>query len=530
MKNYICKNWPLAISLIIFGFLIFYLLIQSLNQNQGHLIYTLDDCYIHMAIAKNFAQYGIWGVTKYGFTSSSSSLLWTLLISVIYFIFGVNEITPFILNSIFAIGTLSIVYIIMDEFKISKFYTLIILLLIIALTPFPILIFTGMEHILHIFLIILFIYLSASTIVHDKDNFLKYLLILGFLLMMTRYESFFLIFIVSILFILKKKYLYSILLIAISLIPLGVYGLISTVNGWFFLPNSLVLKSVLTSNEPFLSKMYISHIFNHFINQVLGTEIKILIVLSFIFLLINLINRKFKDLCTIMIVIFISMALLHLFFADIGWFYRYEAYLIFVGIFVNSIVSISIFQKNKINFEKDKILRYSALILLLGLIVIPVASRGLYSFNEAPLATHNIYEQQYQIGLFVKQFYNDESVALNDIGAVNYLADIKCMDFYGLSDIGVAKARKGGYYTSEEKSNLIKKNNVKLIIIYESWFKNIPPDWIKVSDWEIRNNIVCGDNRVSFYVVSPKEKDNLIKNIRIFSSKLPSDIKVKIYS
>ncbi len=144
-----------------------------------------------MAIAKNFAQEGVWGITKYGFTSTSSSLLWTLLISFTYFIFGVNELVPFILNFIFAMGVLSIVYYILCEFKISKLYTLIILLLVMFLTPLPALVFTGMEHILHIFLVILFIYLSVLTILYNKNSIFKYLLILAFLLVMVRYESFF---------------------------------------------------------------------------------------------------------------------------------------------------------------------------------------------------------------------------------------------------------------------------------------------------------------------------------------------------
>ncbi|MGO9387121.1 MAG: hypothetical protein ACLPWD_03630 [Methanobacterium sp.] len=46
------------------------LLVISLRLNNGHFAYGLDDAYIHMSIAENFALHGVWGVTLYGFTSS----------------------------------------------------------------------------------------------------------------------------------------------------------------------------------------------------------------------------------------------------------------------------------------------------------------------------------------------------------------------------------------------------------------------------------------------------------------------------
>jgi asparagine N-glycosylation enzyme membrane subunit Stt3 len=44
----------------------------SIRINGGHLVYALDDPYIHMAIAKNVVQHHVWGVTPFGFTSASS--------------------------------------------------------------------------------------------------------------------------------------------------------------------------------------------------------------------------------------------------------------------------------------------------------------------------------------------------------------------------------------------------------------------------------------------------------------------------
>jgi hypothetical protein len=33
-----------------------------LRQTNGHFVYSLDDPYIHLAVAKNLARHGVWGV------------------------------------------------------------------------------------------------------------------------------------------------------------------------------------------------------------------------------------------------------------------------------------------------------------------------------------------------------------------------------------------------------------------------------------------------------------------------------------
>ena len=525
-------NWPLFASLIIFGVVISVLFILSIAKNQGHLVYALDDPYIHMSIAKNFVQHGVWGITQYGFTSSTSSLLWTLLISLSYYIFGVNEITPFILNIIFAVMTIFLIYCIFRKLKVSPIYTFLVLMAVIFFTPIPTLIFTGMEHTMQIFLIILFAYISAQILSNDREDLYKYLLLVAVLVTMARYESLFLILTVSILFLLKKKYICSCLLLMVSLIPVGIYGIISMDNGWFFLPNSLVLKSFyLVNNGSQSSISTIFNFFHYFIGQfMLNKSVSVLLLLSSLFFIFKLKNRKFWDLNSILLVIFISTASLHMLFAKMGFFYRYESYLVALGIFVISLELYKFLPENGLfyNLDKIKILRYLLSLFIMCLVVFTLTDRGYSSLTETSPATNNIYEQQYQMSLFVNQFYSGDGVALNDIGLVNYAASINCLDLYGLGSLQVAKVKKDGYYDSAEISKLVDEDNIKVVIIYDSWFKGgIPSNWVKVGQWKIKNNVVCGDDMVSFYAVDPKDKDSLIKNLKTFSSQLPKDVKIK---
>jgi len=97
------KPRPVATALALLVAIYVGLLAVSVVRNDGHLVYALDDAYIHMAMAKNLATHGVWGVTPNGFTSSSSSPLWVLLLAVSYRLLGVTHLVPLLLNAIFAI-------------------------------------------------------------------------------------------------------------------------------------------------------------------------------------------------------------------------------------------------------------------------------------------------------------------------------------------------------------------------------------------------------------------------------------------
>ena len=86
------------------------LLVISLRGTGGQIVYALDDPYIHMAMAKNLALHGVWGVSSEGFTSSSSSLAWTALLALFFKVFGARDVIPFVLNVLLATVTVVVVW------------------------------------------------------------------------------------------------------------------------------------------------------------------------------------------------------------------------------------------------------------------------------------------------------------------------------------------------------------------------------------------------------------------------------------
>src|SRR6266700_705744 len=86
--------WPLFAACATLLGCIAHLFQASAYLTGGSIVYSLDDPYIHMAMARSFAEHGVWGITPHGFTSSTSSPIWTLIIAVAFRFFGVHDWIP----------------------------------------------------------------------------------------------------------------------------------------------------------------------------------------------------------------------------------------------------------------------------------------------------------------------------------------------------------------------------------------------------------------------------------------------------
>jgi len=231
---------PAIILLLTLG-LIGYFVNHTL-QHTGTLVYPLDDTYIHMTLAKNFATNFVWGVSSGQFSSSTSSPLYTLILSFCYMLFGVNDLVPFIINIVFAIF---LIYGIWRLFlkQLSFLNQIVILFCVSFFTPIYALVLSGMEHTLHIVLVVLFMYLMNLLVnkqlnTGDKRYYLLFVVIA--LLGIARYESMFMIIFTSFILVIVKEYKNALLTVFYGFSPIVIYGIISKYNGEMFWPNSIM--------------------------------------------------------------------------------------------------------------------------------------------------------------------------------------------------------------------------------------------------------------------------------------------------
>ncbi|MEP6685057.1 MAG: hypothetical protein ABJA35_17410, partial [Parafilimonas sp.] len=142
----------------------------------------------------------------------------------------------------------------------------------------------------------------------------------------------------------------------------------------------------------------------------------------------------------------------------------------------------------------------------------------------------NIYEQQYQMANFVNTYYNTDTIAVNDIGAVSFFNKSKVIDLWGLANMQVAKAKKDKYDTPAFLNTLTNNEHVNIAIVYDSWFdSSLLKNWQKVATWQIQNNVICGDATVSFYAAKTNADSSLKTNLAAFQQLLPADVTVKYY-
>ncbi len=524
------KTYPLFIVVIVFLVSFIFVFQKCLTYTDGTFVYPLDDTYIHLSIAKNFTQSGIWGMTSHFFSSSTSSPLWTLLLSFVMFFLGPNELIPLVMNAVFALLLFVIVYNIMSNCGFKPLVNLAVLFVLFG-APLLHIVFSGLEHVLHAIVSIMIVYLAATLLdseaLNKSKHFFSAKYLLGFLvsiIIMTRYEGMFLLLVIILLFAMKKQFGFSAILLLLGIAPMCLYGFISKLQGWFFFPNTLLVKGTKIGLSSVLNvKVFLDVTYNRLFNN---PHISMLVLVAAVLFLATYNKRKWIwDRNTLMLLIFISVVFLHLRFASMGWFYRYEAYLVIIGVVVNSIAFIKLVTgPSDLLSIREKFIKQLAVLLILTLTIFPIFKRS-KRIQLIYTASRDIYRQQYQMGRFLAEFYHGQPVALNDIGAATFMSDIELLDLAGLANVEVVRAKLNKSYDIDMIEKLSETRNLRIAIIYDSWFpKGMPPKWIRVGQWKIPDNTICGSDTVSFYAVNIQESIYLEKNLKTFSPKLPEAV------
>ncbi|MEO5683181.1 MAG: hypothetical protein ABIQ88_11110 [Chitinophagaceae bacterium] len=514
MKKYL----PLLSGLSFVAVIVAVLEYVALKKTGGHFCYPLDDTFIHMAVSKNLALYGNWGITPHQFVSSSSSPLFTIVLALFFKLFSISTLMPFVIS---CIGTVLMLLSIQRELtshsSLTAFNKVICVIVTLLVGTIPALTLLGMEHTLQIAFTLFFVHRMASVLTAPQKQNIWQAAAWGACMTFTRYENAFFIMAAFSLLVWQKNIKSALFISLAGALPLVLFGLYSKMHGGYFLPNSVLIKG--------------NQNLKYFLNggtsvlQATGTISAIMLVA--IIICFRKLQTKKTDRDFWILALLIIAGLLHSVLASFGWFYRYEAYLIVLGSLHLSKLALQWFQQN--GFAGLK--RQMVPVALLAVLFYSLPVRGLNSLRNSIRAIYNIYEQQYQMGTFLKQYYKGQTVAANDIGAISYMADLNTIDMWGLGNNEIATARKNGYWNNAFLQKVVKENNTRVTVMYDSWFdKELTKPWVKVATWEMPYNYICGDIYVTFYGNTEAEAILLKNNLAAFEEQLPKDIKVKYFN
>ena len=523
------RRVPVLVGLVVLLGHVALLYRAAVSHTDGTFCYPLDDTFIHMAIARTIAQHGIFGVTAQGFASASSSVLWPLVLAVVDRVAGDHLLTPLVLNV--TVGCALVVlfdrWIVRSAPKATVAQRTLAVAAMVALAPLPTLVIIGMEHTVHVLASVMLVAAGARLVSSEKDGE-PLLPVLAWACVTTgfRYESLFLAGAIAALLVFRRRFRAGAAVLAASALPVVAFGLYSVAHHATFLPTSVLLKG---------SKLRIDDISD--VGDLLGgnlfsrmaTEPHMLaapLVGAFVLVLAIRKNGMWSRHAVTLGIIEIA-TIGHVELASLNWFFRYEAYLV---VLLLGAVAAFVFDEGPT--IKDWILgRWGggwataatglAAVLALGMLV----RRTIHAAQETPSACRNIYDQQVQNARFLRAYFPNEPVAVNDIGAVAYFGGMPIVDLAGLSTTSMARAKHYEMSRPPLASDVAAETrDTRVAIVYDAWVPYRPHTWTLLGRWRIAGCASCFAPVVNVFATRPDAIPAVTAALRAFAPSLPADV------
>ncbi len=470
--------------------------------------YALDDAYIHLTLAKNLAFYGTWGMHPGEFSSSSSSLLWTVLLASLMKIFGPTTVLPMCTSLIS--GFVLIYFYVKIAVKLpTKFAQIGWLIGLLLISPLSQLVLIGMEHLLQTLLFLIFFGVAIDWFKSNRFNKFYLLLLLAPLVATIRYEGLFLIAGCCFLYFMERNWAKGLLLGLIAIVPILLFGLWSIKQGGFFFPNSLMMKTDagLISNPYLFLKNLCLKIHN--LSPLLWA---IILFNTAVICFMQTTNAARSSLRKGSFVL-LTTTVFHAFFARTGHLFRFEAALVTLAWAHGLSLFFYYFNSTKMVIEKARIGFF------LSVISIPFLIRAQYIIRGSRISIKNVRQHHYVMNEFLKKHYSDKLFALHDIGIVGFYNPSKFIDLAGLGSTDFIDS--GARTNRDSMENYCRNKGISIGLLYPEWMENtIPFGWVKVATWHYPKPVSCCDLLV-FFAIDSTETGALRNHLIEFTSTRP---------
>ena len=434
-------------------------------------VYSLDDPYIHLALARQIL-HGHYGINPGEFSAPSSSILWPFLLAPFAFT-RLSEFLPLVIN----LGALVVAVWWLQrwlETWLAPWWALVATAaLAFALNLYG-LVLSGMENSLQVTLVII----VALSLMRERLAWPFWLSIV--LLPLIRYEGLAISLpVLAYLMLSPGRRVLSLVAGAVIAVVVVGFSLFLNSHGVGLLPSSVLSKTGLTLLEKLPSLDVV-------VNNV---EQQLFFVVIALFAA-GLFGREGKAREALFLVLAPTAA--HLLFGRYGWFGRYHIY--FVAWIVILFVTV---------YARAGLMKLRFLGAALAVWFAYASLDSMIATLTTPLGARNVADQQKQMAIIARD-YLDEPVAVNDLGFVSLYAPRYVLDLGGLASYEALLARANPA-TDVWVADLMKRHHVEQAMVYDGLYPRRPANWIRVATLHLPLPwVTVGDDKVAFYSTSPE--------------------------
>ncbi len=490
----------------------------ALDRTGGRWAYALDDAYIHLSLARSLATAGDWGLSPGHFDNIASSPLWVLILAAGRFLLGERLWLPLVLN-LLAAGLLLLTA---ERFLLRRNLApggrLLCLTLLIFLTPLPALVVSGMEHTLQAWLALI-CFSGLLRVIAEGRRLTPAVLLPIALMVSVRFEGLFLVAPALLMLWRDRRRGAALGLLAAAIAPVLIMGVFSVSQGGSWLPASILLKAngldFRSGADWFQSLARPLHMLLRNPLSPYSLHLMLLIVGGAILWRwrrrLGLSAEAGAGLFLL-----VPAMLMQFLFAGLGWFFRYEAWLVSLALLLGATLPWRSLRRRPL----------PALIVIA--VLAALMARGGMALVRVPMAVGNILGQQVQMGEFLAEFHGGETVVANDVGAISYFADVRCVDLFGLADPVLARAKREGGAGSALLDSLARSRGASLAILYPEIFADrLPAHWMRLATWTIPDNVVCARATVAWYACDSTISGDLAAELAAWAPRLPIGVEVE---
>ncbi len=504
-----------------------------LRVSDGRLVYVLDDPAIHLAIARNLAEHGTWGVVPGHFESASSSPVWTVVLAVgVKVLPAGEEALALVLNLVAGLCVLALLARAQTVLRpalrrpVDAVATVFVAVVVLFL---PAAALVGMEHVLHLGLLLAAVPMLLRPVGEDAPGraraALPYLLVA--VATLTRLETAFVAAGLGGALVLQalpwgrdEPWPWPPVVRRVaglgltSGLPLLAYGLVNRAMGQDLLPNSVSAKSETINGADRVPSPRI-------VMERLTADPMLTVLVGGCLALAIVGWRTRARWATLGTAVALATGL-HVTLAQIGWYERYQMYLIGLAV-------LALLWAGQ-DLPASVRLRRPHLVPLLVLLLLLTATTKISLTVEAPRGVADTYEQRYQAARFLERYYDGQPVGTGELGYISLFHEGPITDFYGLGDHEVLAARRDIRDPAGRKvfwNDLVQRRGVRVAAIYPTnLLFEIPEQWILVGTWQLpRQPFTAYDENFQFYATVPEEVEPLTAHLEEYAAELPSAVR-----